>query len=78
MKWLKRTGEFRRKEFEKSRSELHDRFERIEERSPECAMATRVEFGMATRKVCTLSSSSAATYSQQFQVGLHVRYRRTK
>jgi hypothetical protein len=60
MKWLKRAGELRRKELEKSRSEFHDLFEKIEEKSPECAIIAKVEIGLLARQVCTLSSSSVA------------------
>lgn len=78
MEWLKRTGELRRKELEKSRGEFHDDFEEIEKRSPECAIVARVEIGVLTRRVCTLSSSSAAAYSQQFQVRCPVRHHGAK
>lgn len=68
MKWLKCVGELQRKELEKSRAEYIDHFEKLEKKSPECAFAARLEIGILTRNVCTLSSSNAAAYSQQFQV----------
>jgi hypothetical protein len=64
MKWLSRTNEFRRKEFKKIRSEIHDEIsETIEKKSPECAVAARLAFGGLARGVCTLSSFSAVAYS---------------
>lgn len=63
MKWLKHTGELRRKELEKSRREFHDHLEKLERKSPEYAIAAKLEFGTLTRDVRTLSGSSAVAYS---------------
>jgi hypothetical protein len=68
MKWLKCAGELRIKELEKSRSEFHDHFEKMEKEFPECTIPTKVKIGVLTRQVCTLSISSAAAHSQQFHV----------
>jgi hypothetical protein len=62
MKWLKRAGEFRRKELEKSRSKFQYHFEKIEKKSPECAIAARLEIGLLSRNVRTVSSSSTVAY----------------